>query len=150
LARNRIEAMQTTRDTRASADCQCGAIGITLSGAPSLQAICACRNCRARTGSAFGLSAYYDRSQVEQTRGVPTVYRSLSAKGRALDFRFCPTCGTSVWWEAEFLPDKIGVAGGLLEGHDFKPDGAYFCASKPDWVHFDEAIPTGRGPTTGS
>jgi hypothetical protein len=82
--------------------------------------------------------------------GAPTVYRSLSAKGRALDFRFCPTCGTSVWWEAKFLADKVGVAGGLLEGLEFKPDGAYFCASKPHWVHFDETIPTGQGPTTGS
>jgi hypothetical protein len=96
------------------------------------------------------LSAYFDRSQVEEMTGEPTIYCRMSDKGRAIDYRFCPVCGTSVWWEAEFLPGKIGVAGGLLKGRSFNPDGAYFCASKPDWVHFDEAIPTGRGPTTGS
>ena len=29
-------------------------------------------------------------------------------------FYFCPACGTAVYWEAEYLPDDIGVAVGAF------------------------------------
>lgn len=131
------------------ARCSCGKIAVVVRGAPAFSAICCCRDCQSRTGSAFGMSAYYEASQVLETRGQPTVYRRTSDKGRPLDFRFCQVCGTSVWWQAEFLPGKIGVAGGCLpEPRAFAPMGAYFCATKPDWVGFDAALPTGLGPST--
>ncbi|MEO1328050.1 MAG: GFA family protein [Pseudomonadota bacterium] len=136
-------------ETRAAA-CSCGAVSVEVRGAPAFQAVCSCRDCQSRTGSAFGTSAYFEAAQVLARRGEPTVYRRMSSKGRWLDFRFCPTCGVSVWWEAEFLPGKVGVAATLFGDDAFRPDGAYFCASKPDWVSFDAAIPFGLGPTTGS
>lgn len=136
--------MSETAIATITAACDCGAVRVGFSGPPGFEAICACSACQGRTGSAFGISAYFDRSLMVEQVGTPTVYRRMSDKGRALDFRFCPNCGTSVWWEAEFLADKIGVAGALLKGHTFRPEGAYFCATKPDWVTFSEDIPVNQ------
>ncbi len=124
---------------------------MTVSGPPAFSAICCCRDCQSRSGSAFGLSAYYAVEKVIARTGTPTTYRRISDKHRYLDFRFCPTCGTTVWWEAEFLPGKIGIAGALFgDLENFRPDGAYFCATKPDFVQIDAAVPQGLGATTGS
>lgn len=120
-----------------SASCACEAVSVTVRGAPAFSAICCCRNCQRRTGSAFGMSVYFAESDVLHRQGNPTVYRWMSDKERWLDFRFCPTCGTSVWWEAEFLPGKIGIAGALFDDPAiFAADGAFFCATKPEWVSF--------------
>jgi len=130
------------------ATCACGDVSVSVQGDPVFQAICACRNCQVRTGSAFGVSAYYPIDQVIEYSGQPTTYRRISDKDRWLDFRFCATCGTTVWWEAEFMPGKVGIAASLFEDGRFTPDGAYFCATKPDWVSFDSEIPSGSGPST--
>ena len=83
------------------------------------------------------MSMYFAETEILEREGSPTVYRWMSDKERWLDFRFCPTCGTSVWWEAEFFPGKVGIAGALFDDPAFfAADGAYFCATKPDWVTF--------------
>lgn len=137
-------------DITRTAVCGCGDVAIDVAGEPDFEAICACSECRSRTGSAFGLSAYFPASAVSNVRGEPTVYRRRSDADRTLDFRFCGRCGTTVWWTAEFLPDKIGVAAALIEGLKFKPNGAYFCADIPGWLSFDPSIPIAARARTGS
>lgn len=134
-----------------TATCSCGAVSVRVDGPPAFSAICCCRDCQQRTGSAFGMSVYFDAEQVVDRSGAPTVYRRISDKGRWLDFRFCPTCGTSVWWEAEFLPGKVGVSATLFgDALPFAADGAYFCATKPDWVAFPDTIRQAAGATTSA
>ncbi len=96
------------------------------------------------------MSAYFAAGQVLDRQGSPRVYRRLSDKGRWIDYRFCETCGVTVWWEAEFLPGRVGVAGALIEDFAFSPDGAYFCATKPDWVTFADGVPVAPGATTSA
>jgi len=133
------------------AQCSCGAVSVRVDGPPAFSAICCCRDCQKRSGSAFGMSVYFDAERVTERNGTPTVYRRVSNKGRWLDFRFCPTCGTSVWWEAEFLPGKVGVSGALFDDAErFVADGAYFCATKPDWVTFPDSIRQAAGATTSA
>jgi len=138
---------ETAATDERRATCACGDVSVRVTGEPVFQAIWACRNCQVRTGSAFGLSAYYPVDQVIERTGQTTTYRRVSDKNRWLDFRFCQTCGATVWREAEFMPDKVGISAGLFEDGRFAPDGAYFCATKPDWVSFDGEIPTGSGPS---
>ncbi len=128
---------ETTRIQRAA--CSCGAVSVSVTGAPVFQAVCACSDCKSRTGSAFGMTAFYPRDRVT-TAGTPTVYRRKSDAGRTLDFRFCPICGTSVWWEVAVSPDMIGVAGALIEGLAFAPDLAVWCQGQPDFVALPEGL----------
>ena len=46
------------------ARCSCGSASVRVSGEPIWQAVCHCNNCKQRTGSAFGVSAYFAKSAV--------------------------------------------------------------------------------------
>lgn len=117
-----------------SASCTCGNVAVEVRGDPDFTAVCACRSCRARTGSAFGISAYFNEDRIVRMLGVPRIYRGISRKGRWLDYRFCSACGTTVWWTAEFRPGAIGIAAGLFGENPFTPTGAYFSDGIPAWV----------------
>ena len=77
--------------------------------------VCYCTNCKRRTGSAFGISAYFDREAVVRQDGVTSVY-AFHHSGQDHDRRrhFCSQCGTTLYWYISTLPDKIGIAGGCF------------------------------------
>lgn len=43
------------------AKCACGQLKVTLQGDPLSTGMCTCTYCQKRTGSAFGLSSYFDK-----------------------------------------------------------------------------------------
>jgi hypothetical protein len=57
-----------------TATCACGSAAMTVSGAPVAHAVCHCNNCKKRTGSAFGVSAYFPKKSVIGTEGQLTRY----------------------------------------------------------------------------
>ena len=124
-----------------TASCSCGQLSIAVSGSPVLVAICNCLQCQKRTGSAFGISSYWPKSGVEAITGNSSIYRRSSDAGRMLDLHFCPGCGNTVFWYAEFFPDGVGVAVGNFADPSFAaPDRAVWCESKHAWVEFPEAV----------
>jgi hypothetical protein len=131
--------------------CVCGGVRYRTTGPPRRVSACACTWCQKRTGSAFGISVYFDESDVEITRGSLRAYRLTSDAGRWLQSEFCPTCGTTVSWTLEFLPGKRGIAGGTFDQPTFWYDleRFVFARSKPDWLtlpdHLEvyEAMPGG-------
>ena len=57
-----------------TAQCACGSASISVSGEPRMHGVCHCTNCKRRTGSAFGVSAYFLRSDVTEISGEMLVY----------------------------------------------------------------------------
>ena len=51
------------------ATCCCGACSIEVEGEPDLNALCHCTNCKKRTGSAFGWSAYFADGRIRGRSG---------------------------------------------------------------------------------
>ena len=93
-----------------TANCCCGAVSITVRGAPSLNAICNCDDCKRRTGSAFGWNAYFAKDQIVEQTGETVKY---SPRVDPKQVRHaCPTCNTTLFWTSPFRPGEIGVAGG--------------------------------------
>ena len=92
--------------------CCCGATSITVSGKPSLVATCHCDDCRRRTGSAFGWSAYFPVGQVDGPKGELGEYRPAVDAPQVR--WFCRTCGTTVAWRTGRFPGQVGVAAGLF------------------------------------
>ena len=45
------------------ARCQCGSLSATATGDPLMIGVCHCEECQRRTGSAFGLGAYYSAAR---------------------------------------------------------------------------------------
>jgi len=73
--------------------------------------LCHCLECQRRTGSTFGIGAYFSRDAI-QTEGNFRSYRHKSDGGLAVQFHFCPVCGSSVFWEPKRKPDTVAVAVG--------------------------------------
>jgi len=81
--------------------------------------VCHCDNCKRRTGSAFGISAYFDDNQIISKQGTTRVYRIDTAE-TAQERYFCPSCGTTLYWKVHRFPTTVdiasmtGIAGGCF------------------------------------
>jgi hypothetical protein len=94
------------------AHCCCGACSIEVKGEPVLNALCHCANCRRRTGSAFGWSAYFADEAVTAKAGDFGLYEVTGAKAQRR--WFCAACGTTLLWKADGWPSRTGIAGGCF------------------------------------
>ncbi len=110
---------------RRTAQCACGQASITVFGDPAMHGVCHCTNCKRRTGSAFGISAYFRADQVSARTGATTVYAfHHEAQDHDQARHFCSRCGTTLWWTLSSLPDLVGVAGGCFADADL-PEPTY-------------------------
>jgi len=121
------------------AQCSCGQLSVTVEGEPQLVVMCNCEQCQRRTGSVFGVGAYYARDDVKEITGKQTAYRRSSDSGRSAEAHFCPVCGTSVYWQLELFPDRYGIAVGCFAEPTFpQPTLAVWSATKHAWVRTPE------------
>ncbi|MDE2007209.1 MAG: GFA family protein [Rhodospirillales bacterium] len=135
-----MEQLDPSAPARVAA-CACGQLRAVCAGAPPRVFLCACTQCQRRTGSMFGVSAFFDRAQV-RIEGTAKRWRRSSDSGRHLTFGFCPECGGTVFWEAEVDPDSIGIAAGTFADPGFpKPQLALWTETKCDWVRLPEGVP---------
>jgi len=93
------------------AKCSCGTLVAECAGEPVRVIMCNCLECQRRTGSVFGVGAYFPRNQVCVT-GAATKYQRSADSGRTLRFNFCGACGTTLYWELDAYPDVLGLAVG--------------------------------------
>ena len=127
-------------DTR-KALCQCGQLRVTTVGDPDLVMACNCLVCQRRTGSPFGMGAYF-RREAARTEGEPRIYLRVADSGLDVAIRFCPECGTSVYWTADIRPEHVGVAVGCFGEPGFvEPARVIWCESKHPWVRFPDGVP---------
>jgi hypothetical protein len=121
------------------AECACGQLSVEVEGEPALTVVCACSQCRRRTGSAFGISAYFKDPQVLAIAGESTSATRGSDSDRTLTGHFCPHCGTTVYWYAEACPGRTGIAGGCFDDPEFpKPQFAVWAKNLAPWVGLDQ------------
>ena len=116
------------------AACACGQLRLSCRGEPQIVSVCHCLDCQRRTGSAFGVGAFYARDAVT-IEGLAQTTRRLADSGRGLTFHFCPDCGGTVFWEPDFRPDSLAVAVGAFADPTFpKPDKAVFEERAHPWA----------------
>ena len=124
-----------------TAHCSCGALHVTVSGEPDAVVACHCRECQRRTGSVFGVGAYFKRGHV-QIEGPYNTYVRDAPEARKVRNHFCPTCGTTVFWEADLRPDNVGVTvGAFADSGFFRPTRSIWEESKHGWVAFAHDLP---------
>jgi hypothetical protein len=76
-----------------------------------------------------------------RTEGQSKVYVRGSGSGRKVEFHFCPDCGTSVFWYAEFRPDHVGIAFGAFADSLMPwPAASVWEVTRHPWVTFDHPI----------
>jgi len=97
--------------------------------------MCHCLACQRRTGSVFGVQARFPRDQITAIEGQSAEYVRTAESGNKVKFRFCPECGSTVYWEGGAFPDLIAVAVGAFAEPSFpSPRHSGFEASRHAWA----------------
>jgi len=120
--------------TTRRAACNCGKLEIVCEGEPVRISMCHCLECQRRTGAAFGCQAWFTQQQTTIS-GNSTQFSRQSDARRSVSFRFCPICGSTVYWEAEAFPGHIAVAVGSFADPAFPaPTYSGWEAKRHHWV----------------
>jgi hypothetical protein len=123
------------------ASCNCGQLDVACEGDPIRISMCHCLECQRRTGAVLSNQARFNRSQIT-VEGRSTRYVRTADSGNAVAFRFCPVCGSTVYWELEGFPDVIAVAVGAFADAAFPaPQISVYERSKPPWVRLPADAP---------
>lgn len=121
------------------ATCQCGGLTATCQGDPDYVSMCSCQDCQRRTGSAFGLVAIYSREAVE-TAGPSSRYERTAESGNTSTMHFCPTCGSTVFWEAHARPQISCIAVGAFADPTMPtPIRTVYDEHRHPWIGFEAA-----------
>jgi hypothetical protein len=100
--------------------CSCEQLKVTCTGEPVRISICHCLACQRRTGSVFAVQARFPSDKV-QIEGRAQEYVRIGDEGGRGTFRFCPTCGVTVYFEIEAMPGVIAVPVGTFADPSFPP-----------------------------
>ena len=121
-----------------------------MDGEPVVVGACHCDFCQKRSGSVFGVQAYFASDQCVAIAGETKVYNGLAIDGIASkggegltpDYHFCTTCGSTLYWTLEGSPGEtlIGVAVGNFVDRDFPPPTMeYHTRMRHRWVPVSSA-----------
>ena len=102
-----------------SGGCACGNVRYHTTGDPIKTGLCHCRYCQLRTGTAFGISVYFNLDNVNIESGNLKKYKFVTENGNSFETNFCINCGTSLFWELSHFNNHIGVAGGTFDPPSF-------------------------------
>ena len=131
--------------TTRQAACVCGQLKIACEGEPRLVSICHCLECQRRTGSVYGVQAWFARDQIASVVGETREFRRVADSGNAVTFRFCPVCGATIHWEAAKRPGFVAIAVGAFADPSFPtPRVAVWEKRRHDWVEALASLPIER------
>ena len=135
-------------NTRRAA-CSCGQLQVTIEGDPSRIALCHCLACQSRTGAVISNQARFRRDQVTIS-GKSTEWMRTAESGNAMTYHFCPTCGSTVYWENEGFPGQVNVAIGNFADPNFPaPTIGVWEQSRHPWVFLPPDTPPKRATKQG-
>ena len=108
-------------------------------GDPQMVSSCCCTRCQRRTGSFFGVTAYFRPDQMAGVKGETATFHRPDGE---TTFHFCPRCGSSLWWVPDDEDDVIGLSGGAFS------DPAFPAPSRMVWIeHRHPFVRTADGLT---
>src|SRR5277367_2578717 len=116
------------------ATCVCGQLTASCSGDPTSVSLCHCLQCQRRTGSTYGIAAFFARENVT-VAGDSEAYARGSDSGYPVTFYFCPRCGSTVYWKPARKPEMVAVAVGAFADPAFPaPSQAVYAEHRHRWV----------------
>ena len=122
------------------AQCQCGQLRVQLPSSTPGVVACHCVACQRRSGSPFGVLAYY-RAEELSIEGEATRYERPTDEGNRFETFFCPVCGSTVYAKAAKHPTAIGVAIGAIADPGFPaPARSVWEQSKHQWVSMPDEV----------
>jgi hypothetical protein len=122
------------------ASCSCGKLTVSAMGEPVRISICHCLACQKRTGSSYGSNARFpvERASIA---GESAEYRRTGDSGSEITFHFCKSCGSTVYWQIDKVPDLMAIAVGAFADPDFPaPRFSVYENRKHPWIGLPEGI----------
>jgi hypothetical protein len=119
--------------TTRAASCSCGQLRIVVHGEPLRVGICHCLACQQRTGSVFGVVARFGGPY--EVEGEATDYVRVGDEGTRARFRFCPRCGSTVYYSQDGDDTTVAVPVGAFADPTFPaPQTTVYANRKHAWV----------------
>ena len=120
--------------TQREAACSCGQLRLTAEGEPIRISVCHCLACQRRSGSAFAAQARFPADRVVVT-GEHRGWTRIADSGSAIDYRFCPTCGATMFYAGGNFPDLVAIPVGAFADPAFPAPGfSVWEERKHGWV----------------
>jgi hypothetical protein len=117
-----------------TASCMCGQLVVSCEGEPTKVSLCYCLSCQRRTGSTYGIGAFFRREDIE-SRGSTRQYTRSSDSGHKVTFHFCPDCGSTVFWVPHRRADMVAVAVGAFADTAFPaPSQTVYEEHRHPWI----------------
>ena len=98
-----------------TARCPCGQLSVTCHGDPVRVSVCHCHDCQRRSGSAFSAQIRFPADTVRVT-GDYRDWTRIADSGRKAVHHFCPTCGSTLFYEIDRMPGIFAVPMGAFAG----------------------------------
>lgn len=122
------------------ATCCCGALRALPSTPPLRVSMCHCHACQRRTGSVFGVQARFEAGTVA-FEGTDREYTRVGDAGSRITFHFCPSCGSTVWYTIDGMPDLVAIPVGAFADNTLPaPEYSVYEDRMHPWVVLPEDI----------
>ena len=126
--------------TYRTASCSCGQLQAHVTSDPIRVSVCHCLACQRRTGSVFGAQARFASDSVTVTDAT-TEYVRVGDEGSRATFRFCPECGSTVFYTAEYLEGFIAIPVGAFADPKFPtPTFSVYEERMHSWVSMPPGV----------
>jgi hypothetical protein len=129
------------------AQCQCGQLSVDLLDVAPAVVACHCRYGQRRTGSPFGMLAYY-LADLLSIHGNSMRFERPSDSGGSFESFFCGRCGSTVYARTSKHPTMLGIAVGSIAAPDFQaPMRSVWETTMHHWVSIPGGVqhfPKGR------
>jgi hypothetical protein len=114
---------------------------VTVNGPVKRVSVCHCLACQRRTGSPFGQQARFDAEAVEVSGRSSEYVRRADEGGEARIYRFCPECGSTVFYTFERSPELVAIPVGAFGDPSFPPPTrSVYGTRKHDWIALPDSI----------
>jgi hypothetical protein len=125
--------------------CLCRAVRYRISAAPIVTRTCWCRLCQYIGAGSATVNTCFPSNAIA-IEGELRDYKSIADSGNIMHRRFCPSCGTHLFSEAEARPHLIFVRAGTLDEPEIaKPAATIWTSQAPSWACIDGTLPRVQG-----
>jgi len=121
--------------------CLCKQVRFRITAAPIVTRVCWCRLCQYLSAGNGTVNVCFPSNAIT-IEGEMKDYRSVAESGNVMHRRFCPSCGTSLFSEAEARPHLIFVRAGALDDPEIaKPSATIWTSQAPSWACMNASLP---------
>jgi hypothetical protein len=128
-----------TATTETSARCDCGALTVDIKGAPVVQLVCHCEDCRASSGMPYTEGAFFQPSDCT-IQGEADTSTIKGGTGFDKTLYSCTSCKTQLYMTIAALNGACAVMAKRLSPFKFDPQIHVWTSEKADEVTIPEGV----------